>query len=61
VEDNIKMDLREIGQNGLDSSEPKKALVTNYCKYGNEISRPASVDKFLDLGIRWLLMKDSDP
>jgi hypothetical protein len=36
--DNIRMDLREIGWKGVDSSGSGYGQVVGFCKYGNETS-----------------------
>jgi hypothetical protein len=45
-EDNIKMDLREIGF-GLDSTGPGSGLVAGSCEHGNEPSGSIKAGNFL--------------
>jgi hypothetical protein len=48
-DDNIKMDLREIGWGyGLDLSGSGQGPVAGYCEHGNELSVSIKAGEFLD-------------
>jgi hypothetical protein len=61
--DNIKMDLREMGQKGgLDSSGSGQGSMICCCERGNELLSFIKSWKFLEqLSNCWLLKKDSVP
>jgi hypothetical protein len=47
-EENIKMDLKEINMNGLDSSSSGWGQVASCCEHGNELSGYIKCKDFLE-------------